>query len=914
MTQQHGLLRRLAAVAAVVLALVCMAPALSWAQDEVKPADKTWTFNPNESDELAAIGTVQEGSDPAIVEYDGITIDATNGKFSPRLDGDTQVNAKTVLTIPVEASTGGAVLTVETSGGTTTFDVEISNGGSHSESATVASPATIEIPAGDAVNVTLTFTVDSYLSNISLVYGEPPVEYPGTPKDVQALDKTWDLSVLGSEAADLTVQNERGELDGILIDATAEEAKFAPRDGDTQVNVGTVIYVPLAQDAQGAVLTVAANANGTVILVDGEELPADGRVTLDCAESRYVKIEVKKAELAEGQKPEELSSSSYFNAISVDYDSDTSTYPGVPENVTATDTTWNLAEDVEGVEARPTVNAGSRADWAGVRIDAMAGGAKFGPRDGDTQVSNNTVLYLPLAPEAEGATLRLEGNNYNNLVITVDGTEQKLGTDIALTTADAPRYVKVEFSLPEDATGDSGSCYLTSIAIDYATDDEQAWHVVTVGVNGKYQSINDALANETSSLKDHLVLSIAPGYYHERVVVDQPGVIFQNADPTAEQPVVIHESYYSSNTFDANGNFVPQDKYDLGTDQSATVLIEASGTGFEAFGITFQNDYNVVDHTEEDSQTPAVAFNSKADKVSLQECRFIGRQDTLYLQGAGNRVYMDNCYVEGTVDFIFGDADALIESSTLHMAAFTGRDSGFYTAANTKKGYTGLVFANCTLTADPSVTDVSLGRPWQNLAYYTSTDRTETGSTEYIGLDTNRPHPDYANVSSAVTFVGCTMPQTLKSEHWNRWTGHVPDKEGSVSVTYDETVRFAEVSCTYLGGEADESQIALGKLYDTDVSTELDLLRDQMHIGSAYNWDPASFTRITDRGVQGGWTTDPLGPSEQQPTTPQTKPAGNTDNKNTLAATGDAILLFAGVAVIGAAAVAAGLRLRSRQQ
>ncbi len=50
-----------------------------------------------------------------------------------------------------------------------------------------------------------------------------------------------------------------------------------------------------------------------------------------------------------------------------------------------------------------------------------------------------------------------------------------------------------------------------------------------------------------------------------------------------------------------------------------------------AYGITFQNDYNVVDHTAAGEQTPAVALNTQADKVYLKNSRIIGRQDTLYV-------------------------------------------------------------------------------------------------------------------------------------------------------------------------------------------------------------------------------------------------------------------------------------------
>lgn len=50
----------------------------------------------------------------------------------------------------------------------------------------------------------------------------------------------------------------------------------------------------------------------------------------------------------------------------------------------------------------------------------------------------------------------------------------------------------------------------------------------------------------------------------------------------ASRAVTIRASYYSSNTFDADGNFVPQDECDLGTNKCATVTIGAGATGFSA--------------------------------------------------------------------------------------------------------------------------------------------------------------------------------------------------------------------------------------------------------------------------------------------------------------------------------------------
>ena len=103
-------------------------------------------------------------------------------------------------------------------------------------------------------------------------------------------------------------------------------------------------------------------------------------------------------------------------------------------------------------------------------------------------------------------------------------------------------------------------------------------------------------------------------------------------------------------------------------------------------------------------------------------CRFLGYQDTLYLYGQGNRdgetvarnasVRFEECYVEGTTDFIFGSAEALFDRCEIRSKA-----DSYVTAASTCRGQrVGFVFRRCRLTADEGVTKCYLGRPWRDHA------------------------------------------------------------------------------------------------------------------------------------------------------------------------------------------------------
>lgn len=799
------------------------------AEAAVRAEDKTWDLTAANTELTTIQGTTEV--------YDGIEInaEAEGAKFAPRpTNNDTQVNVGTILTIPVAANADGATLTFTLSGGSATVEV---NGEQYSN---VGKTVSIPLDAsGEDAECAVTFTSQAYLASIELTYNEPAAEYPGTPENVTAEDVSYTfesaeglLDESGNAAAGNKLEGNKGTFAGLKVDATAGKFNIQPEQTRVVINAGTVVYIPAAYDPEGAELLIAGTQDGSTpsaIKVNGTAYTTNAEIALDMSDEtaypQYLKVE--------------FDTIAYVNSISINYTSD-SDYDA--PDVQAKDKIWDFTES--STVERPTVQGG-KDEFDGIQIDATTG--KFAPRTADaggsdTQVTAGTTLYIPVAPDEKGASIIVAGNNYNNLTLTLNGEKISVGTETPLPEVKENTYVALEFG---SADG-NGSCYLYNISVDYMSDSEVNVNTVTVGKGAgyDYSSIQAALDANESSAANPLVIMIAPGTYTEKVTVDKPWVSFQ---PFAgvDGDIIIEESYYSSNTFDENGVFVPQDDYDLGTDQCGTVLLTANATGFSAEGITFQNSYNVVDHTGVGEQTPAVAFGSSADRVYLKDCRFIGRQDTLYLHGAG-RAQVENCYIEGTVDFIFGDADAYFTNCELHMAAFAGRDTGYFTAANTKKGDTGLVFYQCTLTVDDSYGEdstVSLGRPWQTECY-TESVRTEDGTfvTKY---DPDTKNSSYENTASSVTFVECTMDSAIQDARWNVWTRK--DIEGNtLDVTYHDDVHFAEYnskdeSGAYLDPADYKEKIVLGTMAITDdVEEIIGSLLGGMGFGEGVgNWTPS---------------------------------------------------------------------------
>lgn len=524
-----------------------------------------------------------------------------------------------------------------------------------------------------------------------------------------------------------------------------------------------------------------------------------------------------------------------------------------------------------------------------------------------------TILYIPVAQAEGGATVTVKGQLYGP-TLKLDGTDITTGTAVTIAT-DSTRYV------PLSVEG-TGSLYLTGIAIDYAAGSPAATsHTVTVGPNGQYRTIQAALDANDSSETDRLVLKITPGDYREKITVTKPGVTFANADVTAKRAVTIRASYYSSNTFDADGKFVPQDEFDLGTNKCATVTIGAGATGFSAYGITFQNDYNVVDHTAAGEQTPAVALNTQADKVYLKNSRIIGRQDTLYVQGAGNRVYVDGGYIEGTVDFVFGDANAYFAGTELHMAAFAGKNNGYFTAANTKKSGVGLVFDRCNLTVAAAYDDdakLSLGRPWQTFAQYTQV-RKGDGSSYVTGVDLGTKNSAYTDTSSAVTYLDSTMSSKITKNRWNVWTSKNQSGK-SVDVTFHDDVRFAEYASHDETGAlldpADYKNVVLGSMSALD---EAQVQAKRAELLAALGFGSAAGQWVVPDGAW-PFAYDPnySTGTDVQPTQPGGNASPNADSvakADTMPETGSAIIA---VVVVAVPLLVAGLALvavrRNRQQ
>ncbi len=237
--------------------------------------------------------------------------------------------------------------------------------------------------------------------------------------------------------------------------------------------------------------------------------------------------------------------------------------------------------------------------------------------------------------------------------------------------------------------------------------------------------------NYPSNTQKHIY--IADGIYREKITITVPNLVVVGENQT--NTVITYDA--ASGTQQPNGAT-------WGTQGSATVSIKSSATGFMAKNITFQNDFNYNQSTISDKQ--GVALVNEADQVIFYQVSFKGYQDTLYAK-SGRQYYL-NVYIEGVVDFIFGNGGpAFFENSEIRsLARATGviSTNKGYNVSNTLLISFGYVFYNNTFTFENGVPagSVDLGRPWDKsaaIAYINNTFDVHISGRGWTEMSGNLP-------------------------------------------------------------------------------------------------------------------------------------------------------------------------------
>ncbi|KAG6746361.1 hypothetical protein POTOM_050901 [Populus tomentosa] len=135
------------------------------------------------------------------------------------------------------------------------------------------------------------------------------------------------------------------------------------------------------------------------------------------------------------------------------------------------------------------------------------------------------------------------------------------------------------------------------------------------------------------------------------------------------------------------------------------------GLRFVARGITFSNTAGPL-------KGQAVALRSASDLSVFYRCSFQGYQDTLFVHS--QRQFYRECYIYGTIDFIFGNAAVVFQNSIILVRRPLKGQANMITAQGRNDPFqnTGISIHNSQILPAPDLKPVAgvfetyLGRPW----------------------------------------------------------------------------------------------------------------------------------------------------------------------------------------------------------
>ncbi|KAL1613932.1 hypothetical protein SLS54_010142 [Diplodia seriata] len=260
-----------------------------------------------------------------------------------------------------------------------------------------------------------------------------------------------------------------------------------------------------------------------------------------------------------------------------------------------------------------------------------------------------------------------------------------------------------------------------------------------------YDTIQSALnALPTSSSKTGTIF-IYPGVYSEQLVLSKSGTtVFIGYSNSTDD--------YAQNQVTVDFNKGINTQADASNSDSATVY--ATGNYFQAYNINFKNSFGTTD------DYASLGFGVKSSKyASLYGCQVWGNQDSLLINGY---FFAFKSLIVGNIDMIWGSGAGYFLSSTISPNTDDVSLTASKRAANTTAA--GFVFDQCTVKPAPGTgpfTDISLGRPWNNLA--------------------------------RVAYIETYLDSSVEAAGWSQWSKSTPQTDG---VTFAEYANYGPGAST----------------------------------------------------------------------------------------------------------------------
>ncbi len=242
--------------------------------------------------------------------------------------------------------------------------------------------------------------------------------------------------------------------------------------------------------------------------------------------------------------------------------------------------------------------------------------------------------------------------------------------------------------------------------------------VVAQDGSGQYQSVQAAIDAAPANRIEPWLIFVKNGNYEEQVVVPKEKthihLIGQDKEKTAirlwlnvggkpQKPEDDKSGYWSHSVHNPESPVYKKE----GT------VVMVKGDGFFADNISFINDFG----RERQAGPQALAMSTQCDKAAFDNCRFISFQDTWMTSSRNDayRLYVNDCYLEGAVDYFYAGGDAFVENTVFYNV----REGSVIVAPSHKTAKWGYVMKNCIVDGNEKAANVKkwgvkLGRPWHN--------------------------------------------------------------------------------------------------------------------------------------------------------------------------------------------------------
>ncbi|MGJ1196152.1 pectinesterase family protein [Sphingobacterium spiritivorum] len=255
-----------------------------------------------------------------------------------------------------------------------------------------------------------------------------------------------------------------------------------------------------------------------------------------------------------------------------------------------------------------------------------------------------------------------------------------------------------------------------------------------------FRTIQEAVYAVRDHFEQPVQIFVRNGVYREKLIIPAWKRYIHIVGESKEETIIQYDDFSGKDNPDKTKGL---DK--INTYLSYTVLVQGNDTRLE--NLTIENTAGPVGQ--------AVALHLEADRVAVKNCNVSGWQDTFYLAKDGTRNYVEDCYISGSTDFIFGAATAFFKNCVIES-----RSNSYITAASTTQQSTfGFIFQDCKLiTKDKAVTKVYLGRPW-------------------------RPY-------AKTVFIRCELGEHITAKGWDSWNGDKMFPDKYKTATYIEMANY----------------------------------------------------------------------------------------------------------------------------